>query len=76
MGEFNKTKSPGSTKIPLISTSYNWDSLDGGAVFMIFGDEILPIRVRLGDGNIISLLNKNRYNERTPEDRFTEVRRD
>ena len=43
---------------------------------MIFGDEILPIRVRLGEGNIISLLSKNHYNERTPEDRFTEVRRD
>ena len=50
-GEFNKTKSPGSSasqrKIPLISTSYNWDSLDGGGVFMIFGDENLIIRVRL-----------------------------
>ena len=70
MGEFNKTKSPGSSasqrKIPL-----NWDSLDGGGVFMIFGDEILLIRVR---SNIISLLNKNRYNERTPKDRFTEIR--
>ena len=66
----------GQRKIPLISTSYNWDSLDGGAVFMILGDEILPIRVRLREGNIISLLNKNHYNERTPEDRFTEVRRD
>ena len=65
----------GQRKIPLISI-YNWDSLDGGAVFMILGDEILPIRVRLGEGNIISLLNKNHYNERTPEDRFTEVRRD
>ena len=43
---------------------------------MILGDEILAIRVRLGEGNIISLLNKNPYNERTPEDRFTEVRRD
>ena len=43
---------------------------------MIFGDEILPIRVRLGEGNKISLLNKKHYNERTPEDRFTEVRRD
>ena len=43
---------------------------------MIFGDEILPIRVRLGEGNIISLLSKNHYNKRTPEDRFTEVRRD
>ena len=43
---------------------------------MIVGDEILPICVRLREGNIISLLNKNHYNERTPEDRFTEVRRD
>ena len=43
---------------------------------MIFGDEILPIRVRLGEGNIISLLYKNHYNERTPEERFIEVRRD
>ena len=43
---------------------------------MILGDEILPIRVRLGEGNIISLLNKNHYNERTTEERFTEVRRD
>ena len=60
----------------MISTSYNWDSLDGGGVFMIFGDEILPIRVRLGEGNIISLLSKNHYNERTAEDRFTEVWRD
>ena len=77
MGEFNKAKSPGSTKnFPDIHLICNWDSLDGGAVFMILGDEILPIRVRLGEGNIISLLNKNHYNERTPEDRFTEVRRD
>ena len=60
----------------MISTSYNWDSLDGGGVFMIFGDEILPIRVRLGEGNVISLLNKNHYIERTPEDRSTEVRKD
>ena len=60
----------------MISTSYNWDSLDGGGVFMIFGDEILPMRVRLGEGNIISLLYKNHYNERTPEERFIEVRRD
>ena len=30
-----------------ISTSYNWDSLDGGGFFMIFGDEILPFRVKL-----------------------------
>ena len=60
----------------MISTSYNWDSLDGGGVFMIFGDEILPIRVRFGEGKIISLLYKNHYNERTPEDRFTEIRRD
>ena len=29
------------------------------------------IRVR---SNIISLLNKNHYNERTPKDRFTEIR--
>ena len=53
MGEFNKTKSPGSSasqrKIPLISTSNNWDSRDGGGVFMIFGDEILLIRVGLGE---------------------------
>ena len=76
-GEFNKAKSPGSTKnSPDIHLIYNWDSLDVGAVFMILGDEILPIRVRLGEGNIISLLNKNHYNERTPEERFTEVRRD
>ena len=37
VGEFNKTKSPGSSasprKIPLISTSYNWDSLDAGGHF-------------------------------------------
>ena len=33
-----------------ISTSYNnWDSLDGGGAFMIFGDEILPFRVKLGE---------------------------
>ena len=38
---------------------------------MIFGDEILLIRVR---SNTISLLNKNHYNERTPKDRFTEIR--
>ena len=53
VGEFNNTKSPGSSgsqqKIPLISTSYNWDSLDRGGLFMIFGDEILLIRVRLGE---------------------------
>ena len=36
-------------KIPLISTSYNWDSINGGGVFMIFVDEILPIRVRFGE---------------------------
>ena len=43
---------------------------------MIFGEEMLLIRVRLSwRGNITSLLNKNHYNERTPEDRFTEVRR-
>ena len=52
VGEFNKTKSPGSSasqrKIPLISTSYNWDSLDAGGIFMIFGDEILLNCVRLG----------------------------
>ena len=48
VGEFNKTKSPGSSasqrKIPLISTSYKWDSLDGGGVF-----EILRICVSLGE---------------------------
>ena len=53
MGEFNKTKSPGSSasqrKIPLISTSDNWDLLDLGGVFMIFGDEILLFRVSLGE---------------------------
>ena len=53
MRKFNKTKSPGSSaserKIPLISTSYNWDLLDVGGVFMIFGDEILLFRVSLGE---------------------------
>ena len=43
---------------------------------MIFGDEILLIRVRLGKAIQISSLNKNHYNERTAEDRFTEGRRD
>ena len=47
------TKSPGSSasqrKIPLISTSDNWDLLDVGGVFMIFGDEILLFRVSLGE---------------------------
>ena len=41
VGEFNKTKSPGSSasqwKIPLISTSYNWDSLDGGVFLWYLG---------------------------------------
>ena len=36
-------------KVPLISTSYNWDSLDAGGIFMIFGNEILLNRVRLGE---------------------------
>ena len=52
VGEFHKTKSPGLSasqrKIPVISTSYNWDSLDAGGIFMIFGDEILLNCVRLG----------------------------
>ena len=42
---------------------------------MIFGEEILLILVRLSwKSNITTLLNKNHFNERTPEDRFTEVR--
>ena len=52
VGEFYKTKSPGLSasqrKIPVISTSYNWDSLDAGGIFMIFGNEILLNCVRLG----------------------------
>ena len=44
---------------------------------MIFKDEILLIRVRLGEViQHLYNLNKNHYNERTPEDRFTKVRRD
>ena len=47
------TKSPGSSasqrKIPLISTSDNWDLLGVGGVFMIFGDEVLLFRVSLGE---------------------------
>ena len=70
MGEFNKTKSLGSSASQR-QIHLNWDSLDGGGVFMIFGDEILLIRVR---SNIISLLNKNHCNERTPKDRFTKIR--
>ena len=43
MGEFNKTKSPGS------SASQRKTSLDRDGVFMIFGDKILLIHVRLGE---------------------------
>ena len=42
-GEFNNTKSPGS------SASQRKTSLDRDGVFMIFGDKILLIHVRLGE---------------------------
>ena len=70
VGEFNKTKSPGSSasqrKIPLISTSYNWDSPDaGGHFYDIWGWNFTQL-CKAWKSNIISLLKKKSLQWKNP----------